>query len=49
MVFRAFDDGIGFRYAFPDQPNLKEVVIDDELTEFHVARGGTAWWIPAGE
>jgi alpha-glucosidase len=48
-VFRAFDDGIGFRYEFPDQPNLRDVVIDDELTEFHVARGGTAWWIPAGE
>ena len=49
VVFRAFDDGIGFRYEFPDQPNLKDVVIDDELTEFHVARDGTAWWIPAGE
>ncbi|MFN7552823.1 MAG: glycoside hydrolase family 97 protein [Pseudomonadota bacterium] len=49
VVFRAFDDGIGFRYEFPDQPNLRDVVIDDELTEFHVAAPGTAWWIPAGE
>jgi alpha-glucosidase len=49
VVFRAYDDGIGFRYEFPDQPALREVVIDDELTEFELAEGGTAWWIPAGE
>lgn len=49
VVFRVYDDGIGFRYEFPDQPQLKEVVIDDELTEFDVAPPATAWWIPAGE
>jgi alpha-glucosidase len=49
VVFRAFDDGIGFRYEFPDQPTLQDVVIDDELTEFDLATPGTAWWIPAGE
>ena len=49
VVFRVYDDGIGFRYEFPDQPQLKDVVIDDELTEFDVAPPATAWWIPAGE
>jgi len=49
VVFRVYDDGVGFRYAFPDQPQLKEVIIDDELTEFDIAPAGTAWWIPAGE
>lgn len=49
VVFRVYDDGLGFRYEFPDQPQLKDVKIDDELTEFDVAQPSTAWWIPAGE
>jgi alpha-glucosidase len=49
VVFRVYDDGIGFRYEFPEQPNLTDVEIQDELTEFAVARPGTAWWIPAFE
>ncbi|HEY2900647.1 MAG TPA: glycoside hydrolase family 97 protein [Polyangia bacterium] len=49
VVFRVFDDGVGFRYEFPDQPALKDVIIDDELTEFSVAAPSTAWWIPAGQ
>lgn len=49
VVFRAFDDGIGFRYEFPDQPQLHEVNIGEELTEFTIADQGTAWWIPGGE
>jgi len=49
VTFRVYDDGLGFRYGFPDQPQLKDVVIDDELTEFDVAPKATAWWIPAGE
>ncbi|MEL1263730.1 glycoside hydrolase family 97 protein [Pseudoxanthomonas putridarboris] len=49
VVFRVFDDGLGFRYVFPDQPELKEVRIGEELTEFTLASNATAWWIPAGE
>jgi alpha-glucosidase len=49
VVFRAFDDGVGFRYEFPDQAALKDVGIVEELTEFAVAEPATAWWIPAGE
>ncbi len=50
LVFRVFDDGIGFRYEFPQQDPFADVVIDDELTEFNlVAPAATAWWIPAGE
>jgi alpha-glucosidase len=47
MVFRAFDDGIGFRYEFPEQENLKKVEIADELTEFALAANDSAWSIPA--
>ncbi|WAC63273.1 glycoside hydrolase family 97 protein [Pseudoxanthomonas sp. SL93] len=49
VVFRVYDDGLGFRYVFPDQPDLRQVKISEELTEFTLARDATAWWIPAGE
>jgi alpha-glucosidase len=49
VVFRVFDDGVGFRYEFPDQQSLREVNIVDELTEFAIAEPATAWWIPGGE
>jgi alpha-glucosidase len=47
--FRLFDNGVGFRYELPDQPNLKTMKIADELTEFDVAQTGKAWWITGGE
>ncbi len=49
VVFRLFDDGIGFRYEFPDQPQLHNLKISDELTEFAVVDPATAWWDVAGE
>lgn len=47
IVFRVYDDGVGFRYEFPDQPGLRDVSIAEELTEFAIADPATAWWIPA--
>ena len=49
VVFRAFDDGIAFRYELPEQPGLGEFEIMDELTEFHLAEDPKAWWIPAND
>ncbi|AKC88413.1 glycoside hydrolase family 97 protein [Pseudoxanthomonas suwonensis] len=49
VVFRVYDDGVGFRYEFPEQPATDQVRIRQELTEFAVARPATAWWIPAFE
>lgn len=49
VVFRVYDDGVGFRYEFPEQSNLTTVRIGQELTEFNLAEGGTAWWSPAME
>ncbi len=49
IVFRLYDDGIGFRYDIPNQPGLTTVRIGAELTEFNLAEAGTAWWIPAWE
>ena len=47
VVFRAFDDGIGFRYELPAQPALGAFAITDELTEFALADDARAWWIPS--
>ncbi|TCT25860.1 alpha-glucosidase [Thermomonas haemolytica] len=49
VVFRVFDDGVGFRYEVPRQPALEQAQIVQELTEFAIARPATAWWIPALE
>ncbi len=49
VVVRMFDDGIGFRYDIPRQPALDEVQIQEELTEFAIARPATAWWLTAFE
>lgn len=47
VVFRAFNDGVGFRYELPEQPNLRDFEISDELTEFFPAEDWRAWSIPA--
>ena len=44
--FRLYDDGLGFRYEFPEQDNLTYFVIKEELTRFAMAGDHTAWWIP---
>ncbi len=49
VVFRVHDDGVGFRYEFPQQKAMTEAHIRAELTEFALARPATAWWIPAFE
>ncbi len=47
IVFRVFDDGLGFRYEWPEQEHLTEFQIADELTEFALTGDHNAWWIPA--
>lgn len=44
--FRAFDDGIGFRYEVGDEAGTEEVEITREITEFILPREAQAWWIP---
>ena len=46
VIFRVFNDGLGFRYEFPEQPNLKHFVIGEEKTEFGLTANHTAFWIP---
>lgn len=44
--FRLYDDGLGFRYEFPQQEDLSYFTIREECTEFRMAGDHTAWWIP---
>ena len=44
--FRLYDDGLGFRYEFPAQQNLKYFTVADELTEFRMTGNHKAFWVP---
>ena len=44
--FRVYDDGMGLRYEFPQQPELNYFLIREEHTEFAMAGDHTAWWLP---
>ncbi len=56
--FRVYDDGVGFRYEWPDVTGSDEMAqspiynslvyfwLTDELTEFRMTGDHTAWWIP---
>ena len=44
--FRLFNEGLGFRYEFPEQKNLKYFVIKEEHSQFAMAGDHTAFWIP---
>ena len=44
--FRVFDDGLGLRYEFPQQKNLRYFVIEEENTEFAMTGNHKAFWIP---
>ena len=49
VVVRAFDDGVGLRYEWPEQDGLGAFEVVDELTEFAVAGDPAAWFIRAQE
>ncbi|RDI71366.1 glycoside hydrolase family 97 catalytic domain-containing protein [Halopelagius longus] len=46
LEVRAFDDGVGFRYVFPEDSGFGDFVITSERTEFAFAGDYTSWWIP---
>lgn len=46
IIFRVFNDGVGFRYEFPEQSKLMHFIIGEEKTQFAMAGDHTAWWIP---
>jgi alpha-glucosidase len=47
IQFRAFDDGVAFRYVYPEQGIKDSIYITNEVTAFNLKEDGNAWWIPA--
>ena len=43
--FRLYDEGLGFRYEFPQENKLTYFKVAAERTEFAMAGNHTAWWI----
>ncbi|MBQ7856711.1 MAG: glycoside hydrolase family 97 protein [Alistipes sp.] len=46
ICFRLYDEGVGFRYEFPEQKALTYFVIKEEMTQFAMSGDHIAWWIP---
>ncbi len=46
IVFKVFDDGVGFRYEFPEQKSIQHFIVSDESTQFHLTGNHKAFWIP---
>lgn len=46
LIFRAYNDGIAFRYLMPAQPGLDEFQLSSEETAFRFSDNLSAWWIP---
>ena len=46
VIFRIFDDGVGFRYEFPQQTSFKHFIVSDELTQFALSANHKTFWIP---
>ncbi len=48
LIFRAYDDGVAFRYYVYNIPEIgSEVVISDEITQFNLVEDADVWWTPA--
>ena len=46
IIFRAFDEGVAFRYDFPKQKELNYFIISDEVTQFNLTDNHKVFWIP---
>lgn len=44
--FRVFNDGIGFRYEFPTQPDMSHFVVTNERSQFNLTGNHKTFWIP---
>lgn len=47
VVFKVYNDGVGFRYEIPKQANLDSILITEELTEFNFSKNFDGWFTPA--
>ncbi|WNJ20173.1 glycoside hydrolase family 97 protein [Pontibacter sp. G13] len=46
VVFKVYDDGLGFRYEFPKQAGFETAEITEERTQFNLTGDHEVWWQP---
>ncbi|HAO46590.1 MAG TPA: alpha-glucosidase [Chitinophagaceae bacterium] len=46
VIFKLFNDGLGFRFEFPEQKNIQHFIVKEEATQFRMAGDHKAFWIP---
>jgi glucan 1,4-alpha-glucosidase len=46
LIFRVFDEGVAFRYDFPQQKDLNYFIIADEVSQFNLTENHKVFWIP---
>lgn len=46
LYFRLFNDGLGIRYEIPQQNDISNIEITEEITEFNFPGDFSSWWIP---
>ncbi len=46
LIFRAYDDGAAFRYRFPEQPAMRELIINAEYSTFSFAGNPLVYTLP---
>jgi len=46
LVFKVYNDGLGFRYEFPEQENFQEALIAEERTQFNLTEDYKTYWTP---
>ena len=46
IIFKAYDEGVAFRYEFPKQKDLNYFIISDEKTEFNLTGNHNTFWLP---
>lgn len=47
IVFRVYDDGVGFRYEFARKDLTSQITVLEELTEFQITGDHETWWAPS--
>jgi alpha-glucosidase len=46
LALRVYDDGVAFRYEFPEQSGLPEIVVEEEQTEFRLTGDPRVTYLP---
>ncbi|WP_034919716.1 glycoside hydrolase family 97 protein [Gillisia sp. CAL575] len=46
IVFKVYDEGVAFRYEFPEEDTVRYFIVSEENTEFNLTGDHKTFWIP---